>query len=313
MDRAFREVWGNNAGVRIESFEWSPPAGADSGLPVVFIPGGTGNARFGDVHGLAAAAGRIGSRPRALLSVSRRGMGHSDAPPSGYGPAEFCGDVRAAIAAAGYRRFALFGHSMGAVIALDLVLRSPDGVAAVALGDVPPRYIDFKPADTFGPVLKEPFAFDSWDAARASMRPTGDPAQDQRRWERTRQLLLTEASDGTVRVLMDRDALARTVDESVTAHTDYGPRLGEIACPVLLIRSTVGWAPLKDADVATYKHALRDLTVVELATDHSLGQHDDPEPLHAALGALLDRVEAGAPSVTSTSRAARRWGDVRGR
>lgn len=291
MNGAFREVWGDNAGVRIESFEWSPPAAADIGLPVVFVPGGTGNARFGEVHGLAAAAGRIGSRPRRLLSVSRRGMGRSDAPRSGYGPADFSGDVRAAVAAAGYRRFVLFGHSMGAVIALDFALRSPDVVAAVALGDVPPRYIDFKAADTFGPVLKEPFTFDSWDAARASMRPTHDPAEDRRRWERTRQMILAEAADGTIRLLVDHDALARTVDESVAARTDYGPRLGEIACPVLLIKSTVGWAPVKEADVAVYERAMRDLTIARLATDHSLGQHTDPDPLHAALGALVERVD----------------------
>ena len=291
MDGSFREVWGDNAGVRIEAFEWSPPDHTDTGVPIVFVPGGTGNARFGDVHGLAAAAGTIGSRPRRLLSVSRRGMGRSDAPSSGYTMSDFASDVRGCVAAAGYERFVLFGHSMGAVIALEYVLRPAQGVAALALGDVPPRYIDFKAANTFGPVLKEPFAFDSWDAARASMRPTGDPAEDQRRWDRTRQLMLIEAADGTIRVLADRDALVHTVDESVAAHIDYSPRLDEIACPVLLLKSTVGWTPVEEADVAAYERGVRDLSVVRLATDHGLGQHTDPGPLHAALGTFVERVD----------------------
>jgi pimeloyl-ACP methyl ester carboxylesterase len=288
----FREVHGDNAGVRIEAFEWSPPGEAREGLPIVFVPGGTGNARFGEVHGRAAAAGRIGSRPRGLLSVSRRGMGRSDAPQSGYAMADFAGDVRAAVAAAGYERFVLFGHSMGAVIALDYVLRFPRAVAALALGDVPPRYIDFKAANTFGPFLAEPFTFASWEAARASMRPTGDADEDARRWERTKQLILTEDADRTVRLLVDRDALLRTVDESVTANTDYGARLREIPCPVLLIISTVGWSPVTGEDVAVYEQGVRDLTIARLATDHGLGQHADAGPLHAALGALADRADA---------------------
>ena len=293
MSGTFREVWGDNAGVRIEAFEWSPPDVRDPGVPIVFVPGGTGNARFGEVHGRAAAAGHIGSRPRRLLSVSRRGMGRSDAPRSGYAMSDFAADVRACVAAAGYARAALFGHSMGAVIALDYILRSPHGVAALALGDVPPRYIDFKAANTFGPFLAEPFTFANWDAARASMRPTGDPDEDRRRWERTKQLILTEAPDGRVRLLVDRDALVRTVDESVTANTDYAPRLGEIVCPVLLLQSTVGWAPVEPADVTAYERGVRDLTIVRLEADHSLGQYADVGPLHAALGALLDRVDAG--------------------
>jgi pimeloyl-ACP methyl ester carboxylesterase len=206
---------------------------------------------------------------------------------------DFAADVRACVTAAGYERTVLFGHSMGAVIALDYVLRSPRGVAALALGDVPPRYIDFKAANTFGPFLAEPFTFASWDAARASMRLTGDPDEDRRRWERTKQLILTEAAGGAVRSLVDRGALVRTVDESVTANTDYTPRLGEITCPVLLIKSTVGWAPVESADVAAYERGVRDLTIVRLATDHSLGQYTDAGPLHAALGALLDRADAG--------------------
>lgn len=292
MAGAPKLIWADNGGVRIEALEWSPEPARAAGIPLVFIPGGIGHAIFAEVHGEAGASGRIGSRKRAVLGISRRGTGSSDAPGSGYTPADFAGDVASAISAAGYERFVLFGQSMGVPIALELALTRPRGVAALVFGDAPPRYIDFKADGTFDSLLREPFVFPTWDAARASVRPTNDPAADERRWDLIRRTRLTEGTDGTVRLLMDREALLRTVDESVTARTDYAPRLRELGCPVLLLVATVGRSPLAPADVETYRRSVRDLTVVLLPTDHTLGMYTDPAPLHAALGQLLDRVEA---------------------
>lgn len=293
MAGAPKLIWANNGGVRIEALEWSPAPAHDTGIPLVFIPGGTGHAIFAEVHGEAGVSGRIGSRNRAVLGVSRRGTGSSDAPLAGYTPAEFAGDVASAISATGYERFVLFGQSMGVPIALELALTRPRGVTALVLGDAPPRYIDFKADGTFDSLLREPFVFPNWEAARASVRPTGDPAVDERRWQLIRRTRLRDGTDGTVRLLMDREALLRTVDESVTAQTDYAPRLREIAYPVLLLVATVGRSPLAPEDVETYRTHVSDLTVVPLPTDHTLGVYTDPGPLLAALGKLLDRVEAG--------------------
>src|SRR2546428_1733011 len=100
MDWELREVWGDNAGVRIHSFEWAPRTGAP-GLPIVFIGGGNGNARRGEPHGQAAALGRVGARRRPLLSVSRRGLGLFHAPPRGYTPPHFAGGAPAVGGATG--------------------------------------------------------------------------------------------------------------------------------------------------------------------------------------------------------------------
>ena len=100
MEQSERTIWGENGGVHIEAIEWSPEAEPSAqGVPLVFVPGGTGNARSGAVHRVAGA-GRLGARPRRVLGVSRRGMGLSDAPPSGFAPVDFAGDVRAAVDAA---------------------------------------------------------------------------------------------------------------------------------------------------------------------------------------------------------------------
>jgi pimeloyl-ACP methyl ester carboxylesterase len=86
MKREPRRLWSQSGNVRIEAVEWSPPGTTDEGLPMVFIPGGTGNAMFAEMHGEAAIAGRLGSRKRRVLGVSRRGTGRSDAPTAGYAP-----------------------------------------------------------------------------------------------------------------------------------------------------------------------------------------------------------------------------------
>lgn len=292
MQREPRRLWGHSGTVRIEAVEWSQPGRTDEGLPMVFIPGGTGNAMFAEVHGEAAIAGRLGPRTRRVLGVSRRGTGRSDAPAAGYAPSDFASDVSAAIAAAGYERCAVFGHSMGVPIALELALRRPEGLAALILGDHPPRYIDFKADGTFTSILQEDFSFASRDAARATIRPSGDPDLDERRWQWLRRARLAANDDGSVRLLLDRAALLRTVEESVLAHMDYAPRLDEITCPVLLLLATIGRSPLAASDVELYRSSVRDLTIVSLPTDHTLGQYTDPAPLHAALGEVLQRADS---------------------
>jgi len=86
---------------------------------------------------------------RRIVSVSRRGMGLSSAPSSGYTPAHFADDVDAVVVAVRLNRFVYFGHSMGVPIGLEYVLRHPAALAGVVLGDAPAMYIDFAAAGTF--------------------------------------------------------------------------------------------------------------------------------------------------------------------
>lgn len=287
-----RALWGQNDGVRIEAIEWSPDANNESplGVPLVFVPGGTGNARSAAVHG-NPPSGRIGARPRRVLGVSRRGTGLSDSPPLGFAPADFAGDVKAAIEAAGYERFALYGHSMGVPIAIDYALRYPAGVAALALGDAPARYIDFKADGTFDNILTWPRGFADWDAAYEWMaQAQGSHTPDRASFNEKRSRWFIE-QDGTVKWLTDMDAIERTVEESVTANVDYRPRLPEIGVPVLLVVGSVGSAPIDASDVAAYEHGIPELTITRLKTGHDLGQFGDAAELHAALGVFLDRVD----------------------
>jgi pimeloyl-ACP methyl ester carboxylesterase len=292
VDEPPRTIWGENGGVRIEAIEWSPQGDpADEGVPLVFMPGGTGNARSAELHGRAAAAGQLGAKPRRVLGVSRRGTGLSDAPPAGFAPADFAGDLGAAIAAAGYQRFVLFGHSFGVPISIEFALRGPEGLAGLVLGDAPARYADLKADRTFDKILSWPYDFAGWDEVFEWISRTGlSGSPDRVAFDAVSHRDYIER-DGRIHRLVDRKALARTADESVTANVDYRARLGNIRCPVVLLLAKTGGSWMPPAEIAAYERAAPGVTVTRLASGHDLGQFGDAGPLHSALGSLLDRLD----------------------
>jgi len=135
-----REMW-TSGGVRLELLEWRPSVEERlSGTPIVAVHGGIGRAQRWQDEGEAAMAGRLGHRPRALGAFSRRGMGRSDAPPSGYRLVDFVEDLADAVDTFGYQRFVVVGHSLGVPIALSYAARRPTGLVGLVLGDYGPRY-----------------------------------------------------------------------------------------------------------------------------------------------------------------------------
>lgn len=68
-----------------------------------------------------------------LLRIDLRGHGASDAPPGDYSLAMLAGDVATVMADAGIARAAIAGVSLGGMVAMELALRHPDRVAALAL------------------------------------------------------------------------------------------------------------------------------------------------------------------------------------
>lgn len=68
-----------------------------------------------------------------LLRIDTRGHGASDAPAGDYSLAMLADDVAGVMAAAGIDRAAIAGVSLGGMMAMELALRHPDRVAALAL------------------------------------------------------------------------------------------------------------------------------------------------------------------------------------
>ncbi len=285
-----RELRGTNDGVGIEVIEWRPPAAEGaSGTPIVCVHGALGSAWTWELDGQAAAAGRIGGRPRALAALSRRGMGRSDAPATGYALDDFIGDVGAAIEATGYRRSVLVGHSLGVPMVIAYAARHPDRVAGLVLGDYGPLYpaLDVAWIERIEGRFRR---FSGWEAAyQNTMGKTGDEVRDRARFDEIKHRFLREGSNGEILSIFSMDGIRRMQADSRAVELD--DRLPTIRCPVLVVTG--------DGDVlltpdlrARYERGLSDVRFAILAgADHSLTVAGSSEPFHAELGRFLAGIE----------------------
>ena len=93
------------------------------------------------LHGITAqhrafnAAARHLGPSRGLVGVDLRGRGDSDKPESGYGLATHATDVVRVLDHLGLEDAVLMGHSMGAFVAMQTALASPERVRALVLLD----------------------------------------------------------------------------------------------------------------------------------------------------------------------------------
>lgn len=125
MDR-----WTTASGTRIHYLDNAPPHAA--GLPILLSPGFTDTAaEYLEVLERFAAT----TVPRRLVVAEVRGRGESEAPASGFAAADHQADLSAVVASAGLDRFHLMTFSRGTTWALDLLLRAPDRVATLSIGD----------------------------------------------------------------------------------------------------------------------------------------------------------------------------------
>src|SRR5690348_11921405 len=74
------------------------------------------------------------SSERRVIYFDNRGTGASDAPPGPYSMQDLAGDAFAVMDAAGIRSAAVYGVSMGGMIAQQMALMSPERVSALILG-----------------------------------------------------------------------------------------------------------------------------------------------------------------------------------
>lgn len=111
-------------GLRFHLYDWG-----GAGRPVLLLHGLASNARIWDfVAPLLAERARV-------VAVDQRGHGLTTAPDTGYGFAETAADLAALIAALGFDRPVIVGHSWGANVAVECAARQPGLAAGLALVD----------------------------------------------------------------------------------------------------------------------------------------------------------------------------------
>lgn len=125
--------------------------GIGAGDPIVLVHGFAANRRqawrAANWYDVFIDAGR------EAIALDNRGHGESDTPhdPESYGIARMAGDVIRLLDRLEIERTDLIGHSMGARIALELLLEHPDRMRSVVLVAVGERLID--PTDTLSPMV----------------------------------------------------------------------------------------------------------------------------------------------------------------
>ncbi|MET4097988.1 lipase [Agrococcus sp. UYP10] len=246
---------------------WRPDA---SGTPVVAIHGITANHRS-----FAHVAARL-SAP--VLAMDLRGRGGSRALPGPYGLEQHAEDVAAAIAAAGFARAIVVGHSMGAYVAVRLAAAHPELVEALVLidGGVPlrPAADDVSPEDVLGPAIERlRRTFPSAEAYRDFWRqhPAFGPYWNEAIEEYVDYDLVDV--DGALRPSATPDAVIANLVE-LDGRGGYAEALQALRVPMRLLRSPRGLfdeAPglYDDEWLATWTSRLPELAVRDVEhTNH---------------------------------------------
>jgi len=201
--------------------------------PDTLLLHGIGNyGRYWDLFA-DAIAGRL-----RLIAPDARGHGDSDKPATGYAPADFVADARAVIDALTSERALVVGHSMGGFHATALTLAHPDRARALVLVDVGPRIEDAGDSRARRLSLGRPDRFNDDATALAYLRETSPGYSDAVYANRMRWVFRRDANRGGLEWRSSKAALTRILDEGRTHAAEVWAHLGDIGCPVLVVRGT---------------------------------------------------------------------------
>jgi len=262
-------------GRHLSYLEWTAPT-------LVLLHGG--NSAAADWQDIAAAF----THDFRILAPDLRGRGFSDWDPAqDYTVAATVADIAAWSARLNLHRFALAGHSFGAVVGLAFAAQFPDCVEKLVLldgGPVPDR----SPEDRArrGPTLADtPLEFPSWSAAldwQRQRNPAIADALDQRLAENH----FVRQPDGRVTWRSDVPGQVKWFRTPDPGMLDQWPCVDALRCPTLVVRggaSPLFGKPIVERMLATNAR----IAAVEIpGAGHSV-HHEKPEEVIAAMRSFL--------------------------
>jgi pimeloyl-ACP methyl ester carboxylesterase len=177
------------------------------------------------------------SRYGHTVAVDQRGHGGSDNPGAGYTLEQLSADLLGFLDAVGIERCDLLGHSMGGMVALRFTLAHPARVASLVLMDTAPGPLDLPARKWFevgGQIARSQgmeslFSLMRKVAEKESRRP--DPVL--RSMERMGEDVYWSRIEAKIHA-MDPAAFG-DLGAVLAEHDDVTGRLGEIACPTLIV------------------------------------------------------------------------------
>lgn len=188
---------------------------------------------------------------RRAVAVDVRGRGGSDAPEQGYRWEDHVGDLRAAIDALTIDRPVLVAFSRGSSYALGYALDAPARVRGLVVGDYQARHVGLPP---------------EFAEHQLAVVLRGVPMSER----------------------MPKHAVIGVVRES--REVPLWDRLGELRCPVLVVRGGRRGALLDDAAAQRWSEALPAVEIALLPdASHDLWSRD-PDAYLAVLRPFLERI-----------------------
>ncbi len=145
-DQAPLERWADIGDLRVRFLDWG-----GEGSPVVALHGLASSA-----HWYELVAARLRHRYH-IIAPDQRGHGQTTQAPGGYDGSTLATDIVGLMDHMGFSRAAVFGHSWGASVALNVAARFPDRISALGLID--------------GGLSRDSGNTDTWEEVRARVRP----------------------------------------------------------------------------------------------------------------------------------------------
>ena len=276
------EAWADIGDLRVRYLDW----GGD-GPPVVLLHGLASSAHWYDL-----TAPHLRERYR-LIAPDQRGHGQTTQAGSGYDWGALAGDVVGLMDHLHIDRAAVFGHSWGATVALNVAARHPDRATALGLLD--------------GGTSRDTNDNSTWEEVRARVRPrdvsgTREQFLDRLRhqlsfcWnaevERIVQTMVYEDADGQIQDILRPEnhlQVMRAMWEDPASQA-----YPTVACPTIIIpagpkpeRANSERARVKEVRVASAAEAIANCRVHWIPeTVHDIG-YDKPEELAGVMREFL--------------------------
>src|SRR3569623_1662200 len=253
--------------------------------PILCIPGLTRNAR--DFGGVAA---RLTGDWR-LICVDLRGRGESAhaKESSTYNPLVYLQDIELLVASLGLTRFAVFGTSLGGLVAMFLAMTDRSRLAAVLLNDVGPE-LEQAGLDHIRTYVGRPQAWPTWlHAARALCEAQREryPAWDLDQWLVFAKRCCRLTAEG--RVVLDYDMrIAEPIRQPQPAVDLWPPFRALAGVPTLLVHGALSDL-LSDAAVEKMRAGMPDLDVAIVPRVGHAPTLEEPEAV-AGIDRLLARI-----------------------
>ncbi len=266
----------NANGLRLHYLDWE----AEGKTPLICLHGLTGHAHAWDDFGDAMAPSY------RVIAWDQRGHGDSEWAQDGYEREKDVADLAAFIKALELQRVVLCGHSSGGWIALLYAVDHPDSVERLIMVDIGPE-ITQEAVNEFRSRPPAPDEFASLEEAVAYARGRNPWASDERL---RRDVLgrLRRVPDGGWRWKTDPAHYTRGPRDSADpkAIALYWRALGDVSCPVLLVRGAESKS-ISDEILQRMSQTAKRFSSVDVAGAGHLVPVDQPERLIEAVKTFL--------------------------